>query len=61
MKVDIAINGDSVDALSFVCHRDASQRKGRDVARRLKEVVATYVSFRLYFVLGDLANGLVGS
>ncbi|CAM9717234.1 unnamed protein product [Ectocarpus sp. 12 AP-2014] len=39
VKVDISINGDSVDALSFVCHRDAAQRKGRDVARRLKEVI----------------------
>lgn len=38
VKVDIAINGDSVDALSFVCHRDAAQSKGRDVAKRLKEV-----------------------
>lgn len=38
VKVDISINGDSVDALSFVCHRDAAQRKGRDVAKRLKEV-----------------------
>lgn len=38
VKVDISINGDSVDALSFVCHRDAAQSKGRDVAKRLKEV-----------------------
>lgn len=38
VKVDISINGESVDALSFVCHRDAAQRKGRDVAKRLKEV-----------------------
>ncbi|CAM9574843.1 unnamed protein product [Scytosiphon promiscuus] len=39
VKVDISINGDSVDALSFVCHKDAAQRKGRDVAKRLKEVI----------------------
>ena len=45
VKVDIAINGDSVDALSFVCHRDAAQSKGRDVAKRLKEV-RTYVPIR---------------
>lgn len=38
VKVDISINGDSVDALSFVCHRDSAQSKGRDVAKRLKEV-----------------------
>lgn len=39
VKVDIAINGDSVDALSFVCHRDASAAQGREVARRLKDVI----------------------
>ena len=39
MKVDISINGDSVDALSFVCHRDSAQHRGRDVAKRLKDVI----------------------
>lgn len=34
----MTINGDNVDALSFVCHRDNAQAKGRDVAKRLKEV-----------------------
>ena len=38
VKVDIAINGDPVDALSFICHREAAQSRGRDVAKRLKEV-----------------------
>ncbi|CAN0313512.1 unnamed protein product, partial [Laminaria digitata] len=39
VKVDISINGESVDALSFVCHRDTAQGRGRDVAKRLKEVI----------------------
>ncbi|CAM9278328.1 unnamed protein product [Ascophyllum nodosum] len=39
VKVDIAINGDPVDALSFICHREAAQSRGRDVAKRLKEVI----------------------
>lgn len=39
VKVDMAVNGDSVDALSFVCHRDVAMSQGRDVARRLKEVI----------------------
>lgn len=39
MKVDIAINGESVDALSFVCHKDVAQRQGREVALRLKNVI----------------------
>lgn len=28
-----------MDALSFVCHRSNAQQKGRDVAKRLKEVI----------------------
>ncbi|CAM9584087.1 unnamed protein product, partial [Discosporangium mesarthrocarpum] len=40
VKVDIAVNGESVDALSFICHRDKAQRLGRDVAKRLKEVIS---------------------
>ena len=39
VKVDLAVNGDVVDALSFVCHQDASASRGRAVARKLKEVL----------------------
>lgn len=39
VKVDMAINGESVDALSFVCHKDNAQRQGREVAKKLKDVI----------------------
>ena len=37
VKVDILLNGDKVDALSIICHRDASYFKGNGMARKLKE------------------------
>ena len=37
--VDMLINGEAIDALSFVCSRDVAEKKGREVALRLKKVV----------------------
>ena len=34
------LNGEAVDALSFVCHRKDADVKGRAVAKRLKTVIA---------------------
>ena len=39
VKVDILINGERVDALSIIAHRDASQRRGREVAEKMKELI----------------------
>jgi elongation factor 4 len=38
--VDMLLNGEAVDALSFVCHRKDADVKGRAVAKRLKTVIA---------------------
>jgi len=37
--VDMLINGEAIDALSFVCSRSVAEKKGREVALRLKKVV----------------------
>jgi GTP-binding protein LepA len=39
VKVDILINGDIVDALSFVCHRDQSHPRGKQICEKMKELI----------------------
>ncbi|MGD8413217.1 MAG: translation elongation factor 4 [Candidatus Latescibacterota bacterium] len=39
VRLDIALNGDTVDALSMIVHRDNAYRMGRDMADRLKTVI----------------------
>ncbi len=39
VRVDILINGDRVDALSVITHRTQSQYRGRELIRRLRELI----------------------
>ena len=39
VKVSILINGESVDALSLIVHRDRSQQRGRVLCERLKDLI----------------------
>ena len=39
VKVSIMINGDAVDALSLIVHRDRSQQRGRALCERLKDLI----------------------
>ncbi len=38
-KLDILINGDTVDALSLIVHKDQIQSKGRDLTNKMKELI----------------------
>ena len=39
VKLDVLINGDRVDALSCIVHKDIAQRRGRELAARMKQLV----------------------
>ncbi len=38
-KVQILVNAEPVDALSFICHRDQATSRGRAVCQRLKDLI----------------------
>jgi len=39
VKLDMLINGDRVDALALIVHRDNAQGKGRQIADKMKELI----------------------
>ncbi|MDE2334065.1 MAG: translation elongation factor 4 [Rhodospirillales bacterium] len=39
VRISILVNGDPVDALAFIAHRSAAEKRGRAICERLKELI----------------------
>lgn len=39
VKIDILLNGDKVDALSFIAHKDFAAERGREITSKLKRII----------------------
>jgi len=39
VKIDILLNGDKVDALSFIAHRDFAAERGREITAKLNKII----------------------
>lgn len=39
VKVDILVNSEPVDALSFIVHEDKAQQRGKDIIKKLKDII----------------------
>jgi len=39
VKVDILLNGDPIDALSIIVHKDTADRRGRALCEKMKEII----------------------
>ena len=43
VKVRILVSGNEVDALSFICHRDEAEQRGRSILKKLRKEIPRHM------------------
>jgi GTP-binding protein LepA len=43
VKVRLLVNGEEVDALSMICHRETSERRGRAILKKLRKEIPRHM------------------
>ena len=43
VRLRILVGGEEVDALSFICHRDEAERRGREILKRLRKEIPRHL------------------
>ena len=53
VKIEILLHGEAVDALSFITHKERAYFRGRQMAEKMKELIAAFDELTAHFKAND--------